>query len=65
MWRIDGEEVCVLTVTVNSDTPTIPDFFPLYYTKTLGGSVNGQKKVHNETGAGTAYSKLPAPNNRK
>ena len=46
------------TVTVNSDTPTIPGFFPLYYTKTLGGSINGQKKIHNETGAGTTYSKL-------
>lgn len=45
-------------VSVNSDTPTQSPFFPLYYTKTIGGSMNGQKKVHNQTRERTVCSKL-------
>ena len=51
-------KLSVSDVTVNSGTPTFLRFLPLYYTKTRGGSINGQKKIHNETGAGTTYSKL-------
>lgn len=57
-YRFFGRYFPLITVTVNSDTPTLSCFLPLYYTKTLGGSINGQKKIYNETGAGTTYEIL-------
>ena len=45
-----------VTEVANSDTPTILRFFPLYITKTIVVSNNGQKKGHKEVGVGATHT---------
>ena len=58
IYLIKGRSGCGKSVTVNSDTPPQSTFLPLYYTKKLGGSINGKTKIYIQATTRTTHPKL-------